>query len=463
MIHQSPTNPQAPTNPLPALVPCPLCGRADAPLIDDWPSHDAQLAALIAANVPGWRREAGLCRRCFDLFGGARRRLDAYPNIFSAGEYRILPTPLRVGADERFTGRGVTIAFLDSGFFPHPDLIEPQSRVLGYVNVTQLDRDDADTEAEFRTPNNSSWHGMMTSVVAAGNGRLSNGVYRGIACDARVVLVKVGGAKRIKPQYIQLGLEWVIAHREQYNIRIVNLSCGGDFEAPYLTDALCRAAEEAVRAGLVVVAAAGNSGNASDHAVVPPASSPSVLTVGGFNDRNTLLLSDNDVYQSSYGPTIDGLQKPEIIAPSIWVAAPILPNTPTAREAVLYDQLQDAPDTDLREIIKANAGVDADLDDARELPAYLLRQLLAIKIHDANVISGHYKHVDGTSFAAPIVSSVAAQMLEANPALTPQQVKRILIDTAIRLGDVAVDRQGWGTIIPAHAVARALQLRRSDQ
>ena len=209
---------------------------------------------------------------------------------------------------------------------------------------------------------------------------------------------------------------------------------------------------EVVRAGLVVVCAAGNDGAHPDHPVYPPASTPAVITVGGLNDRNNLYLHDSEMYRSSYGPTVDGLQKPEIIAPSIWVAAPILPDTPTAAEARLYHLLQETPDSELRDVLKASPGVDAQLDAAADLPVYLIRQLVSIKVHDANVISGHYKHVDGTSFAAPIVSSVVAQMLEANPHLSPQRIKRILIDTAIRLRDVEIDRQGWGMMIPSRAV-----------
>jgi serine protease AprX len=176
-----------------------------------------------------------------------------------------------------------------------------------------------------------------------------------------------------------------------------------------------------------------------------------------MNDKNTLELDDNEMYRSSYGPTIDGLQKPEIIAPSIWLAAPILPGTPTADEAALLAKLKAASDDELRELLQANTGINDELDAARDLPLYLIRQLVEIKILDANVISGSYKHVDGTSFAAPIVSSVAAQMLEANPRLSPQQVKLILIETAIRIASVPVERQGWGTIIPARAVERARQ------
>lgn len=381
----------------------------------------------------------------------------AHDKVFRDGAYHILPTPLRVGANERFTGRGVTIAFIDSGFYPHPDLTQPVNRIAAYVNIVRPADTQSELEAEFHTPNDSSWHGMMTSVVAAGNGHLSHGTYRGIACNANVVLLKVGSAARIHHESITRGLRWVIANREKYKIRVVNVSCGGDYERSYLTDELCQAAEDAVRAGIVVVCAAGNDGNTPKHAVLPPASAPAVITVGGVNDRNTLELHDSEMYHSSYGPTVDGLQKPEIIAPGIWLAAPILPGTPTAEEASLLDKLKAAPDGDLPEIIRASKGVNADLDDVADRPGYLIRQLLAVKIRDANVISGHYKHVDGTSFAAPIVSSVVAQMLEANPQLTPQKVKRILMDTALRIRNVPVEQQGWGVVIPARAVEMALQ------
>lgn len=436
---------------------CPLCGRSGNQHLHESVRDDETLISLIGANAPGWSPERGLCHACLELFRGARDRFRANPTIFRDGKLHILPTPLRVGADERFSGRGVTIAFLDSGFFPHPDLAQPYNRILHYENIV----DPGFDPGELHHPDDSSWHGMMTSVVATGNGYLSGGAYRGLASNANVVLVKVGSAHRILHEDIRRGLEWAIANRERFNIRVVNISCGGDYEASYLTDGLSQAAENAVRAGMVVVCAAGNVGNSPEHTVLPPASTPAVITVGGFNDKNTLELQDNDVYHSSYGPTIDGLQKPEIVAPSIWLAAPILPGTPTAAEARFYDLLQNTGDHELRDALKAHPGIDHDLDAAGDLPVYLLRHLLAIKLHDANVISGHYKHVDGTSFAAPIVSSVVAQMLECNPGLPPWAVKKILIETAIRLQRVPVERQGWGTVIPARAVARAFELKQN--
>lgn len=428
---------------------CHICLRSDVELLYDF---DETFAEFINANVPHWQASDGLCYVCLEFFRKAHSRLSKISNkIFSDGEYRILPTPLRVGAHDKYTGRGVTIAFLDSGFYPHPDLTEPHNRIKHYVNVANPDA-PAD---EYYTPDDSSWHGMMTSVVAAGNGHLSGGLYRGIASNAEVVLVKVGTANRIYHDDITRGLQWAIDNRERFNIRIVNVSCGGDYEASYLTDELSQTAEAAVRAGLIVVAAAGNSGHSPEHPVLPPASAPSVITIGGVNDRNTLEFDDNEPFHSSYGPTIDGLQKPEIIAPSIWVAAPILPGTPTAEEAELLARLRAANDHELRDILQQSPAVNAELDAAQNLPPYLIRQLISLKTHDTNVIiagGGKYKHVDGTSFAAPIVCSVIAQMLEANPHLSPQRIKRLLIDTAIRLKDVEIDRQGWGMMIPSRAV-----------
>ena len=300
---------------------------------------------------------------------------------------------------------------------------------------------------------------MMTSVVACGNGSLSAGLYRGLASEARLVLVKVGTARRIRHDDIRQGIEWVIRHRARYGIRIVNVSCGGDFEASYLNDGLSQAAERATRAGILVVAGAGNSGHQPGHPVIPPASAPSVLTVGGLDDKNRLQPAGYDMYHSSYGPTVDGLQKPEVIAPGIFVAAPILPGTPTAAQAELYSLLAAAPDADLHGLLEAADGVDADLDAAAHLEPPLVRQLVAAKVRDNNVISGAYKHVDGTSFAAPIVSSLAALLLEVNPTLTPAQAKLIVIRTAHRMPHVEVDQQGWGVVNAGRAIEEAQRLR----
>jgi serine protease AprX len=430
---------------------CSVCGRGRQGSVSIT-SLDEELRAIIAANSPSGRIVSDVCPRCVELFRRAQVQLHTDAVVFEQGG-RVLPTYLRMGADPRFTGRGVTIAFLDSGFYAHPDLTTPQNRILAYHSIVPQD------PSTLATTDVASWHGMMTSVVAAGNGSLSQGFYRGIAPDANVVLVKLAKTGRISEANIRGGLEWVMAHRDEYQIRVVNISAGGDYEQSYLRNKLSQTVERVVSVGLTVVCAVGNAGMMPGHPVLPPASSPSSIAVGGLDDQNSLDRARRGMYRSSYGPTADGLQKPEIIAPGIWIAAPILPHTPTAAEAELYAKLDRATDDELKPLIVAHADVDKDLTGSLDLPVPLLRHLISIKLREADVISENYKYVDGTSFSAPIVSSIAACMLEANPDLTPQQVKRILIDTSERLPGIDIDRQGWGVVNAGRAVELALALR----
>ncbi|MEK6280657.1 MAG: S8 family serine peptidase [Acidobacteriota bacterium] len=425
---------------------CHICGRTDGQQLPLLALPD-DLATFLKENAEVSAELAHVCSGCVELFSRAKAQVDSHQLVFEQTDH-VLPTPLRMNADERFTGRGVTIAFLDSGFYAHDDLTSPVNRIVAYHSI--FDAEDDRTSLE--TTDVASWHGMMTSVVAAGNGHLSDGFYRGIAPAAEVVLVKIGRTGHIPDENIQKGLEWVLDNRSKYDIRIVNISAGGDFEQSYLNSSLCQTVERAVKEGVVVICAVGNAGMAPGHPVLPPASSPSAISVGGLDDQNSLDRAKRGMYRSSYGPTIDGLQKPEIIAPGIWVAAPILPFTPTADQAELYARLDVAGDDELRAIIESNEGVDKDFDASCDLTIPLLRQLITIKLREGNVISQHYKYVDGTSFAAPIVSSIVAAMLEANPKLSPQQVKRILIETAERVSGVEVERQGWGVVVPRLAV-----------
>src|SRR6185503_4138576 len=168
--------------------------------------------------------------------------------------------------------------FLDSGFYPHPDL---GSRVIAYHDI-------AGEQHELSTsgPVESwQWHGTQTSVAAAGNGQLSDGLYRGLAHESKLVLVKVSERGRISEENIAQGIRWVIANRERYNIRVLNISLGGDEDVPCSRSIIDQAAEEAISRGIVVVAAAGNSGAEGRHSI-PPANSPSVITVGGYSDNN---------------------------------------------------------------------------------------------------------------------------------------------------------------------------------
>ena len=375
------------------------------------------------------------------------------PNRIKAGP---LPIVDRLKADARFTGRGVVSAFLDSGFYAHPDLTTPYSRIHAYQDLLWF-KDGVD---HLKHSDASSWHGMMSTVVAAGNGALSGGRFRSLAPDLGLVLVKVGNMSRVLHHDIARGIEWVLTNRARYDIRILNISCGGDYEASYLDDVISRFAEAAIRAGIVVVAAAGNAGHSGPGNIVPPASVPAVITVGGIDDAGNPHLGRVTAYRSSYGATIDGIAKPEVVTLADWLPAPILPDTPTHKQVALLARLDKAKDDELGGIVDKHCGVFAPLDEARHQPPYLIRQIVAAALRDHNVINEHYKMVDGTSFAAPIVASVVAQMLEANPDLKPHEVKRILIDTAQRVSGVDHDRQGWGAVQPGAAVARALETRK---
>jgi serine protease AprX len=296
---------------------------------------------------------------------------------------------------------------------------------------------------------------MMSTVIAAGNGALSGGRFKSLTPDLGLVCVKVGNLSRVHHDDLARGIEWVLLNRGRYDIRILNISAGGDYEASYLDDVMSRFAEAAIRAGIVVVCAVGNQGHRPGY-IVPPASVPAVITVGGMDDEGNPYLGKVTGYRSSYGPTIDGLQKPELITLADWLPAPILPGTPTHKQAELLARLKDMPDDQLRAAIERNRGVFPPLDEARVQPPYLIRQIINGGLRDGLVINEHYKMVDGTSFAAPIVTSVIAQMLEANPRLAPRDVKRILLQTAERIPGLEVDRQGWGAVQPKAAIDRAL-------
>src|SRR5690242_2835918 len=263
----------------------------------------------------------------------------------SPNRFGVIPTSVRLNADPEYTGKGVTVAFLDSGFCPHPDLVTPVNRVVAYEDLTGERRSLFSTE-----PMESwQWHGTQTSVAAAGNGQLSNGVYRGLAHESELVLVKVSERGRITEENIEQGIKWIIANRERYNIRVLNISLGGDEDVPCSKSIVDQAAEEAISNGIAVVAAAGNSGADGRHSI-PPANSPSVITVGGYTDHNQLNGTELDLYHSNFGMTADGTVKPEIVAPAMWVAAPILPGTKSYERAEALSHLAGAADYELRDL-----------------------------------------------------------------------------------------------------------------
>jgi len=196
-------------------------------------------------------------------------------------------------------------------------------------------------------------------------------------------------------------------------------------------------------------------GNDERGAIKAPANSPNVIAVGGIDDDNNLEEPVSKLYHSSYGKTADELMKPELLAHAIWVAAPILPETKEQREAEALYRLLQTPEL-CTGFEKLSADIQINNSILQSGDAGLIKESVLRRIQTCRYISPHYMHVDGTSFAAPIVSSIVAQMLEINPALTPAMIRFLLFSTAKRVKNFAAERQGFGMVQPKKAILKVL-------
>jgi len=218
--------------------------------------------------------------------------------------------PRAVNADRVWqngiTGAGIGVAVLDSGVNPDVDLTQPTNRLLAAVNFAGDRGGMAD----------AGGHGTHVAGTVGGDGFGSNGEYIGIAPNANVIDVRVlnrNGNGRISS--VVRGIEWVIAHRAQYNIRLINLSLGMPAPTPYRLNPLDAAVEIAWMRGIAVVAAVGNGGPTSG-SVVAPGDDPYVITVGATDDRGTAGVNDDLLASfSSWGTPPGSTQKPDVVAP----------------------------------------------------------------------------------------------------------------------------------------------------
>ena len=259
-----------------------------------------------------------------------------------------------------YTGAGIGIAIVDSGAGRNNDLDGRLVATLGGYD--------------------QYGHGTIVSSVAAG--RSADNRFVGVAPGANVIGVNVAGAGQPRASDVIRGLLWVLANRDHYGIRVVNLSLAETAPSSYLMDGLDATIEQLWRSGIVVVVAAGNGGpGAIDYA---PANDPFAVAVGGGDTRGTLETADDALASfSACGTTVDGFAKPDVVAPGRLVAG-FLPWPSTL---------------------------------ARQAP-------------DANWLVPHrYATISGTSFAAPQVAGAAAVLLQEHPAWTPDQVKWVLAAT----------------------------------
>jgi serine protease AprX len=321
------------------------------------------------------------------------------------------PGILEVGAPDAWrqlgvTGRGIGVAVLDSGIAPHADLA---GRIIASVDFT------SGNSGTLVPPADPGGHGTHVAGLIAGDGTASGGAYAGVAPGANLVDVRVissTGATTIST--LIAGMQWVLAHRADYNIRVVNLSAGAPVTVSYSDDPLAAAVEVLVFAGITVVVSAGNAGPGAS-TITTPGSDPFVITVGAIDDNGTATLADDAIASwSSQGPTaIDGLAKPDVVAPGRKIVSLRSPGS------TLDLQLPD----------RAVAGLDP------LAPAYF--------------------RLSGTSMAAPTVTGVVALILERNPTLAPAQVKQRLKSTAAPLAYGSLYTTGSG-LVSAPAAVMAL-------
>lgn len=487
---------------------CPLCGGVVHPeVLEQTTGTVLAVGRLIRQDHPDWQPGDGLCPACALAYARrhararSERPLNAqtFPRTtfpyYHPLEYGLLGLSERLPHHPDYTGKGVTIAFLDSGYYPHPDLgevVDPAldisaidtdvarirlalkdrpSRIRQYVNLIEGHEGVGVDAPSLWSDAGNSWHGQMTTVIAAGNGQLSGGRHRGYAPHAHLLPVKVGRPSGSIPEEDILGgLRWLLRddNWQRYGVRVVNVSVGGDYPQPWWQNPLCLAVEELTRRGVLVVVAAGNSNRDT---LLAPAQAPSALTVGGIDDGNRRWQVNRPaevdrlrLYHHSWGTAqVDSwlIRKPEIVAPAVWLAGPILPVSPLFREMWVlgraWEALQmgdgDAARSFLyewRSLVKMTPAICQASDEA-------VRAGLLLRMNPHKWVHAHAQHVDGTSVAAPLVAATAAQMLEANPRLTPYQLKQLLVESSLPLDHLPPERAGHGLLQPGRAVALALR------
>jgi len=317
-------------------------------------------------------------------------------------------------------GRGVGVAVVDSGVYPHPDLA---GRIVASVDFTGS---SVTTTTAVNAQGDPGGHGTHVAGLIAGDGSRSNGAHTGVAPCANIIDVRVIDANgNSNTGLILRGLQWVLANKNTYNIKVANMSFGATQSGSYKIDPLATAAQVLTFSGITTVVSAGNSGPGLE-TITSPASDPFVITVGALDDNGTATLADDLVASfSSRGRTrFDRLSKPDLVAPGRKMVSLLSPSSTLG--AQYPDQL-----------VKAVVSTTTSLLGA-------VTQVLAPE--------AEYMRMSGTSMAAPIVSGTVALMVERNSTMTPAQIKNRLKKSVKPLSFGGSSDRGVGMVNALSAV-----------
>lgn len=271
-------------------------------------------------------------------------------------------------------GSNVTVALLDTGVYNHPDLA---GRVTCGIDLSH----EAGTEAECA---DTFGHGTFMAGLIAGNGASSNGKWKGAAPGANIVSVKLAGYDGAADvTHVLAGIQWAVSHKDVYGIDVISLSLGTDTSMDYRLNPLNFAVERAWQAGIAVVVSASNRGPGPS-TITSPADDPYVITVGASSHQGSVSLNDDTVpVFSGRGPTAsNGLAKPDVVSPGTHTVS----------------------------LRSPGSAIDNMFPDS--------------------ALGGAYFRGTGTSMANASVAGQVAQILQANPGLTPNQVKFRMMATA---------------------------------
>ncbi len=298
----------------------------------------------------------------------------------------------------QITGTGVTVAVIDTGIAGDlPDFRTSPSDATSRVIASVV------TNPYATTATDRYGHGTHVAGLIAGNGfnRPAGdplaGRYAGAAPNADLVSIKASDDHGVATVLDVIhGLQFVADHHADYNIRVVNLSLESSVPQSARVDPLDAAVEAVWNKGVVVVAAAGNRGTASDAVTYAPGNDPYVISVGAVDDKGTKTLQDDALATwSSRGRTQDGHAKPDILAPGARLVSVLAPGS----------------------------------DFVTQCPSC--------------IVSGQYIRLGGTSMSAAVTSGVVADMLQSRPTLTPDQVKAALMGTTRTVSGVGPEVQAY--------------------